>query len=453
MRKDAITSILTVLAALVLLHSDAAAQNKKVRQKIAKEMEYTMQHELLNKWYPQAMDKQYGGFLSTFTYDFKPTGPQDKMIVTQARHTWSNARASMLYPKVAHYKEGASHGYVFLRDVMWDKQYGGFFTLVDQQGKVKLRGGEEKTAYGNAFAIYALTAYYQATGDMSALNLAKETFYWLEKYSHDSKHKGYFQHLTRAGEVLERDITTPSTSDLGYKDHNSSIHLLEAFTDLYQVWPHYLVRERLQEMLHIVRDTITTEEGYMLLFFKTDWTPVTFKDQSEEVILQHRYLDHVSFGHDVETAYLMLEASHALGLQNDQKTLAVAKKMVDHALQHGWDEELGGFYDEGYYFKDKPEMTIIRDSKNWWAQAEGLNSLLMMADLFPNDDQQYFQKFEKLWEYSKTYLIDHEHGGWYQGGLDKEPHQKTNLKGQIWKANYHQFRALSNCVKKLRNSK
>ncbi|AHM62993.1 N-acylglucosamine 2-epimerase [Flammeovirgaceae bacterium 311] len=419
------------------------------RKKIAREMEYSIKRELLNKWYPKAIDRQHGGFLSTFTYDFKPTGPQDKMIVTQARHTWANAKAAVLYPEVNYYKDGAVHGFKFLKDVMWDKQHGGFYTLVDRQGDPKGAAGEQKSAYGNSFGIYALTAHYIATGDTSALNLAKRTFYWLETYSHDPKHRGYFQHLQRNGAVIERTPELPSTSDVGYKDHNSSIHLLEAFTDLYQVWPDSLLRLRLKEMLVLVRDTITNNEGYMQLFFQPDWTPVTFRDSSEAAILKHRYLDHVSFGHDVETAYLMLEASHVLGLKNDTLTMAVAKKMVDHSLRNGWDNQLGGFYDEGYYFADKPGMSIIKDGKNWWSQAEGLNSLLLMADHFPEDEMDYFGKFQQLWEYCQHYLIDHVYGDWYQGGLDKEPEQKTALKGQIWKANYHQLRALINCVQRL----
>ena len=79
--------------------------------------------------------------------------------------------------------------------------------------------------------------------------------------------------------------------------------------------------------------------------------------------MRHHNIDHVSFGHDVETAYLMLEASHVVGIENDTATLRKAKKMVDHALNHGWDSVAGGFYDEGYYFKDTPGMTIIRDTK------------------------------------------------------------------------------------------
>jgi mannobiose 2-epimerase len=124
--------------------------------------------------------------------------------------------------------------------------------------------------------------------------------------------------------------------------------------------------------------------------------------------------------------------------------------MVDHSLKNGWDNKIGGFYNEGYYFKNKPTMTIIFDSKNWWAQAEGLNTLLLMADHFPNDQMHYYDKFKQLWKYTQTYLIDHVNGDWYEEGLDKEPQRKTALKGHIWKGTYHHFRALSNCVSRLK---
>lgn len=418
------------------------------REKIAAEMENSIKTEMLNKWYPQCIDHEHGGFLSTFTYDFKPTGPQDKMIVTQARHTWSNAKASILYPDVQHYKMGAAHGFKFLNDVMWDKTYGGFYQLVTRDGKIK--GDSTKTAYGNAFGIYALAAYYEASKDPAALALAKKAFTWLEKNSHDPVYKGYFQHLQRDGKPIKRPADTPSNSDLGYKDQNSSIHLLEAFTELYHVWPDKLLRQRLEEMFLLIRDKITNPTGYLILFLKPDWTPVSFRDSSEAIIMKNRNLNHVSFGHDVETAYLMLEASEALGKKDDKKTLMAGKKMVDHALQNGWDNELGGFYDQGYYFKNKKGITIIKDGKNWWSQAEGLNTLLIMSNYFPKDKMQYFEKFKKLWQYANIYLIDHQYGDWYEEGLDKEPERKTGLKGHVWKGNYHQLRSLANCVKNLK---
>jgi cellobiose epimerase len=417
------------------------------KQQITSGMETTLLR-MLESWYPQAIDTVYGGFLSTFTYDFKPTGDQDKMIVTQARHTWTNAKASVRYPEVDHYKSSAQHGFEFLKNVMWDKEYGGFYWLVDRQGNVK--GDSSKTAYGNAFGIYALAAYYASSKDTSALNLAKKAFSWLEKNSHDATSKGYFQHLQRNGTTIQRKADTPSTAETGYKDQNSSIHLLEAFTELYQVWPDELLRERLNEMLILIRDTITTKKGYLTLFLLPDWTPVSFADSSKEVIEKHHQLDHVSFGHDVETAYLLIEASHILGVKNDTTTMTIAKRMVDHALMNGWDTTVGGFFDEAYYFKGTSEITVTHDTKNWWAQAEGLNALLLMAELYPQDEMNYFQKFEMLWTYTDTNLIDHEHGDFYAGGLDKQPEMKTALKGHIWKAAYHQYRSLENCIVRLK---
>ena len=412
---------------------------------ILSQMRYAAKEGLLDRYYPRNIDTLYGGYLSTFTYDIKPTGPQDKMIVTQARHTWSTARAALFYHDSS-YIAMSRHGFYFLRDKMWDPVYGGFYNLVARDGSPK---SNIKEAYGNAFAIYALAAYFECSGDTAALNLAKTAFRWLEQHSHDPKYKGYFQHLERDGTPVKRTAATDSWAETGYKDQNSSIHLLEALTGLYHVWPDPLVRTRLEEMLLLIRDKIVTPKGYLQLFFTTDWQPVTWKDASGEEIMRHKNLDHVSFGHDIETAYLMQEAAEALGRKDDEATLEIGKKMVDHALANGWDNTLGGFFDEGYYFKDHPGCTIINKSKNWWAQAEGLNTLLIFSALYPDDPMHYKDRFVKLWQYVQTYMIDHEHGDWYEEGLDNEPQRRTALKAHIWKGTYHNFRSLSNCIQRL----
>jgi cellobiose epimerase len=444
--------LLLILIGCEFSYAQSASKNvaeRSERKEIARVMEQSLRHDLLDVYYPRALDTVYGGFLSTFTYDFKPTGSQQKMIVTQSRHTWTNAKAALRYPEKSYYHTDAIAGFHFLAEKMWDQQYGGFFTLVTRRGEIPPGDAANKDAYGNAFGIFALVAYYQLTRDTASLALAKKTFFWLETHSHDPEHKGYFQHMQRDGTPIRRTNTTPAFAETGYKDQNSSIHLLEALTALYEVWKDPLLRERLQEMLFLIRDTIITPKGNLQLFFQWDWTPVSIKDSSRDYILHHHNLDYVSFGHDVETAYLMLEASQALGFKNDSITLMTGKKLVDHALKNGWDKQVGGFYDEGFYFKGDVAITILKESKNWWAQAEGLNSLLMMSDYFPNDPNHYFEKFKTLWNYTQTYLIDHQFGDWYDEGLDKSPDRKTALKAQIWKAMYHNYRSLSNCVDRL----
>jgi mannobiose 2-epimerase len=223
------------------------------------------------------------------------------------------------------------------------------------------------------------------------------------------------------------------------------IHILECFTELYKVWPDKLLKERLNSVHQIIRDKIVRPEGYVNLFFQRDWTPISFKNANK----RNYEFDHISFGHDVEIAFLLLEASEVLGIENDSLTLSIAKKLVDHSIENGFDSERGGIFDRGYYMPDDSNITIIKNTKEWWAQAEALNSFLLMSKLFPNDRNNYRQKFYLQWDYIKKYLIDHEHGGWFWGGIDIEHEIKKSNKASVWKVNYHTSRALINCLKML----
>lgn len=396
--------------------------------------------DLLDVWYPRVVDETHGGYLSDFNADWEADGPQNKMIVTQARHVWTASHGFMRYPDQTQFRDIARHGFEFLRDTMWDEEHGGFYTLVTREGRPVEQGFMSvKTAYGNAFGIYGLAAYVRATGNPDALSLAQRAFRWLDEHSHDPDQGGYFQHLSREGDVIRGYNGIPP------KDQNSSIHLLEALTELYHVWPDPRVRSRLSEMLFLVRDVMVQDQKYLQLYFEEDWTPVSYRDSLAEVREAHYNIDHVSVGHDVETAFLMLEATHALGIPDDS-TRRVGKSMVDHALEVGWDDEAGGFYDIVYYLPGDDGATVIEDTKNWWAQAEGLNALLLMHALYPDEDPSYYDRFLVLWDYVQSNLIDPERGGWYSGGLDKEPERKEGPKSHIWKGPYHTFRSLMHCA-------
>ena len=291
------------------------------------------------------------------------------------------------------------------------------------------------------------------SGDTSALDLAVKTFHWLDRYSRDTLYGGYYNYMRQDGSWLynSNELTGDYEKAVArYKDQNTSIHLLEAFTELYKVWPDSLLRERLYEMLVLVRDTIVNERASLTLFMERDWTPVSYRDSSHDAREVNHFLDHISFGHDVETAYLLLEASHILGIESDSITLAVARKMVDHSLDKGFDHEKGGLYYQGYYYDDSDNITIIDKDKIWWVQAEALNAFLLMSELFPGETK-YYNAFLKQWKYIDRYMIDHKHGGWYEKGLDNDPEQADEPKAYDWKINYHNARALMNCLRILKS--
>lgn len=441
----------------ILLFIDVAGCQQKEpgldeqKQRIASEID-SLLNDQLDLWYPGVIDKEYGGFLSRFSYDWQPIGSQDKFIVTQARHTWATSKVGYREPARKEFLDFGKHGFHFLKNSMWDERYGGFYQNVTREGEVIAgeNGMIRKALYGNAFGLYGLASYYQASGNTAALDFAKQTFQWLDEGSHDPQYGGYFNDLTREGKPYTPSGGQEEGGARYPKDYNSGIHILEALAELYQVWSDETVRDRLAENFRLVRDTFTTDSGYLKLYFKRDLTPVSYEDSSRALQEEHLDVDHITFGHDIETAFLLLEAAHALGYSEDS-VLTKAKRMVDHTIEQAWDEDTGGFFDRGYYFEGDKYLTITDSSKVWWAQAEALHSLLIMAGHFPDDSHNYFGKFAKQWDYIKNYLIDPEHGGWYEAGLDIDPDARKAPKAHIWKGNYHTLRTLMRCRERLNN--
>ena len=400
------------------------------------ELEHHLRTGILEVWFPRTLDREHGGFLCDLDYRWQPAGRHPKTVVFQSRNTWLASQAAIRYPDDPRYLEAVRHGFAFLKDVQWDRDHGGWFWKLDRSGKVTAETQGVKHAYGIGFGIYASAAVYQATKDPQALDLARRGFEWLEKHGHDNAHGGYHEFFARDGKGINDAASNPLGGDrdaigtkLGLKSMNAHIHLLEAFAALYQVWPDEKVRVRLNELLELVRDRITVPPGAMHQFFRPDWTPVEAPD---------------SYGHDIETGYLLIEAAEVLHKADDARTRAVAKSLVDHTLDYGWDKDRGGVYESGGV------LGHVHDQRKvWWAQAEALNALLVMARLYPDDSRQYRKLFEKHWEYCKANCIDARHGEWYPDALDARGNAKAN-KASEWKAGYHTGRAILNAAEWLK---
>ncbi|HYW97340.1 MAG TPA: AGE family epimerase/isomerase [Bacteroidales bacterium] len=422
----------------------------------ATNLENSLFKNIVNAWYPRCLDTLYGGYTPNFEYDWNISpGPQNKFLVQQARHLWTLSFLYENYPDSGRFLDYAAHGFRFIRDHLRDTLFGGFYYECNRDGSPRQQSISFKRIYGEAFAIKGLALYYKVSGDPQALALAKSTFRWMDDNARDRQYGGYFQVLKRDGTPVEHgkdkdggDGDGPLT---GLKEFNSSLHLLEAFTELYSVWPDETLRSRFNEMYLLFRDTFIDPKGYLRLYFYPDWTlvPAPVMDSLSEG--NYWYTQHITYGHDVETAYLLEEAGEALGIKSDDKAKLLGKKLVDHALAHGWDNEKGGFYYVGYEYGDSTRIHV--PYKAWWVEAEGLNALLMMSRLYPDDPAHYYDKFVQLWLYTDKYLIDHQYGGWYNWGLDNNPGNRTDKKSHNWKATYHNVRAMENCVMMQRGGK
>src|SRR5208283_2656755 len=406
-------------------------------QKFQDEAETMLRKDILAVWFPRTVDNENGGFRSNFSRDWKPQPSTGKFSVFQGRMTWVASMILIRRPELKdEYLPIARHGLDYLNNVLWDKQDGGFYWGLQDDGKISPFYTDGKHLYGISFALYGAAAEYQATRDPQALELCQRAFRWIDEHAHDAKNGGYFEWLSRDGkptaghpETGMIELAPVAGFPVGYKSMNTHIHLLEAYTQLYEVWKDDTLRSRLQELLAIVRDNVCVDPGAMNLYFTNEW---------------RAFPDHDSYGHDVEAAYLMLEAEDVLGQGHDPKTERMAKMLVDHALAYGWDSTNGGFFGEGTTY-GKPEDK----SKQWWVEFEGLNALLMMHEHYGRSDERYWKAFQMEWQFIKQFQIDPEFHGVY-GTILPNGKPASTAKGEIWKAAYHDGRALLNLTERLR---
>jgi mannobiose 2-epimerase len=401
--------------------------------RLADEVEANLKDQVLAKWFPRAVDDQGGGFFQNYNEDWSPGRASGKAIVYESRLTWTAAQAAESFPaQAAMFKTAARHGLDFLANKMWDQKYGGFYWTVDDSGNPSGgRGGGDgatKQEYGNGFGIYAAAAVYKLTKDPAALDLAKKGFLWFDDHGHDPVNGGYFELLTTDGKVNTNGTPAVGGGRNG-KTMNSTIHMLEALTSLYEVWPDPTVKARLQELFEILRDKVVADPGYLIQFFDVDWKPRPAED---------------SYGHDVEAGYLLVEAAAALGQPEDVRTWNAARKLVDHALAVAWDKNLGGLYDSG-----RIEGGNFASSREWWVEAEMLNALLLMHDHFGKGDPRYWNAFVAQWAWINQHGLDRVNGGWWprvtNGGSPVH-----GAKSDGWTECYHQGRALLNVSARLR---
>ncbi|MEZ5045117.1 MAG: AGE family epimerase/isomerase [Saprospiraceae bacterium] len=399
---------------------------------------------LITKWYPRIVDTINGGYWTNFEFDWRQSDQQAKMLVTQARGLWTAARMVQFYPENEMLRAAADHGFDFLTTTLWDAKNGGFYLNWTPENPTPTTAYH--LTYANAFVLYAFAEYAKINKDPAVISWVKKTFDWLEERAHDPKELGYFNLVFLDDALAKASKDSPERLALGWgggswKGQNTSIHLLEALTNAYQVLPTPLVKERLAEMLGLVRDKFVHPDGYLQLYYTNDWDVISYKDSSRQFILDHLRDDHVSFGHDIETAFLLLEASETLYGEKDERTMLVAKRMLDHTLKTGFDHDYLGLFDKGYYFKGVDTIEILGKEKTWWAEAEAWHSLALFSLLYP-ENKDYPYAFRQMWTYLQENIIDHAHGGWYGRGIDENPDSKNERKAHAWKGAYHNGRSL-----------
>jgi mannobiose 2-epimerase len=386
-------------------------------------VEADLRGNILPFWIRHVADPRHRTFHGLLANDLTVDPAAERGALLSSRILWTYASAFRAYGDTA-YRDMADLALHDLMTRFHDAEHGGFFWSIHASGTVKR---DRKQVYGQAFAIYALSEYHAATGGREPLDRAVGVFRLLEQHARERTHGGYLEAFARDWSPIA-DMRLSEVDQNDPKSQNTMLHVMEAYTRLLQVWPDTGLRAALRELVELMLTRIVdARTGHLGLFFTTDWRPTS---------------DKISYGHDIEAAWLLTRAADVLG---DADLLARARplalKIADVTLAEGTDTD-------GAIFNLGGPAGIVDDSKEWWPQAEAVVGFLNAWQI--SGDARYLEAVAKTWDCIRRHFIDREHGEWFRGvtrdGRVILAHEKVGF----WKCPYHNGRMGLEAVARLR---
>jgi mannose 2-epimerase len=399
-----------------------------------------LNQQLLPFWLENSIDREQGGFLSYFDRHGKPTGKTDKTLICQLRMIYSMSHAHRAGLGEGRCLAAAQQGVEFACKHFWDRTHGGWYWITDREGKVL---NDSKIMYGQSFGVYSLAEFGLASGDPLGQAYAEKSFDAIQRSSADCHWGGYW-------EMFTRDWTCKPGGAYGgdRKTLDVHMHLMEAYTTLYELTQTPSHRRKLQQIISLLIDKMLHPQfGTGMAQFDADFTPlpaILFRDvwgSDREAEEKARPINNTNYGHNIEFCWLLKLALDILQL-DPAPFLPAVRKMVDQAHQYGVDWEYGGIFVEGP--NDGPASQTL---KEFWQQAEALTGFLDAVLLF--GEQKYWDAFEKIFYFVWDKNINHEVGEWY-ALLERDGRVKWDYLGHEWKISYHTVRAVIESLQRLK---
>ncbi|RYY59994.1 MAG: N-acyl-D-glucosamine 2-epimerase [Chitinophagaceae bacterium] len=380
---------------------------------------------ILRYWMDYTLDEAHGGFVGRIDHDDVIFPDAPKGLVLNARILWSFSAAHNLLQNKS-YLAIAKRAFDYITGHFIDAAFDGVYWTVDAKG---FPLNTKKQVYAQAFVIYASSEYFIASGDVKARELAVRLYQLIQKYSYDPQRGGYFEAFTREWLPIG-DARLSDKDENEVKTMNTHLHILEAYSTLFKVWPDKGLAGHIRELLGNFRHHIADPQtGHLRLFFSEDWIA---KGST------------VSFGHDIEASWLLQEAAETL---EDEVLMAefaeLAVKMAT-AASRGLDNDGGLWYET-----ISPGNTLVPE-KHWWPQAEAMVGFVNAWQV--TRENTWLAKAIHSWEFIKKQIIDSRSGEWVWGIDSDCKVMSSEDKVGIWKCPYHNSRACIEIINRLANA-
>ena len=406
--------------------------------------EQEVKGDILPFWLKHTRNPENGGFVGMITADMQVRNDVPRGALLTSRILWTYSTAYRLYHDPA-YLEMARYAYNDLVDHFWDKENGGLYWAITPDGKSQASASPDgkvrppvKLVYGQVFGIYSLSEYYRATGEKAALEKAIAIYRLVEAHARDRANGGYYDALD---EHWSRITANGNLLGAAAKSQNSHIHILEGYTNLLRAWPDPGLRADQRGLFDmVVTHIVDPKTHHLILFMKDDWTPVAVKFEEDHGGRASTPAD-VSYGHDIELSWLLVEAAEVLG---DPAAVAQAKSIAVDIARVTLAE---GVEPDGSLVSDGGPEGYTNTRKEWWQQAEAAIGFMNAYQI--SGDPRYLAASLHSWDYIRAKFVDREQGDWFNL-LTREGKPLPLPKVSIWKCPYHNSRCCFELVERVR---
>ena len=385
---------------------------KKALIQLRDEITQDLNGNLLPFWKKYSVDPNdpNEGFYGAIAIDGTGKDSAQKHNVLFARYLWTYSSAYRIFGD-QEALQLAHRAYKYLSNYFWDKENGGVFWVLNSDGTV---ADSSKMSYGLSFAMYAFSEYYRITQNEESLEKAKQIFKLLEEHAYDKENGGYLEAFSADWQWREGKGMAARQA----KSMNTHLHLLEAYTNLYRVWPDPEVKKQMEGMIDMFwKHILNTQTHHQELYFAKDWT------------VSGRY---DSYGHDIEFSWLFDEAGKVLG------DTAMIRRIQEESVKIAAVQLAEGMNAEGAMIYEKEGENNYRKNIQWWVEAEAVVGYLNAYEI--SKDKKFLDAAVGVWNYIKKYIVDKQYGGWYPNLLEDGTPRPNDIKGDGWTCPYHNGR-------------
>ena len=371
---------------------------------------YENYYKIILPYWEGLIDEENGGFYGYVDFDLNVHNDAPKGVILNSRILWFFSNAYLTYrdDDLLYY---ANHAYKFLKEKCIDRENGGVFWMLNADGTVK---DSIKHTYNQAFAIYALSSFYDATGNQEALETAFEIFQIIEEICTDDL--GYLEAFSVDFQPADNDALSEN-GVLADRTMNTLLHVLEAYTELYRVSGDEHVETKLRFIINQFETKVYNSEKERLeVFFDYNLNSI---------------LDLESYGHDIEATWLLDRACEVLG---DSELLKKSRSYTAKIAEAVYNRS----YKKGS-LENECCKGITDTTRVWWVQAEAVVGFLNAYKY--TSDEKYLAAANDIYAFIEDKFVDKRDGGEWFWDLNENgiPESKKPIV-EPWKCPYHNGR-------------